>query len=542
MRPGIFTRFLAEHCAAVTAVEPSATNSAWLRRELATCRNLSVVQEKWEDAAVAPHDTVFCAGTLYVFPDIKAALLKILRHAYAKVLLVMMDDEQLLEKEATAALGLSFSSPAPLSDILKEVLQQMNLPFTCASFSEEVEYSYPHVELLFKLWQGSLGLREEHRFALAAFCKARNLLADDRAAVRVPRRFTAHLLEIPVYQAVRRDGEESVWQEIAKNYDRLVYSEQQKETLLAKLTHRLPGIETAIEIGAGSGTLTLPLVKHLKEIAAVEPSAAMAAVLHASLAEHEVRNVSVFEEKWENMQPAAADAVLAGGCLYVFYEIDTVLRKMLACAKKKVLITHVGNEGLWHFDRRLLARLGAPKPCLFPPLSLLLNVLLQLHLPAVMDITFVTGRKCFTPEQWLRRCQRLLQLTDSPPVLKKNKDIVLHSSPMGAYVGLMLSVKGPLADKVFREQTALALLEIITQERLFIPIAELPFLLAAQPSVEVPALHPTLLTTNWATFAKQGWHLHLHLQYIHQPPAVAVSDHLLQGGIVIHPHAEATDG
>jgi hypothetical protein len=40
--------------------------------------------------------------------------------------------------------------------------------------------------------------------------------------------------------------------------------------LLAKLTSRLHGIKTAIEIGAGSGTLTLPLVRHLKEIAAVD--------------------------------------------------------------------------------------------------------------------------------------------------------------------------------------------------------------------------------------------------------------------------------
>ena len=221
----------------------------------------------------------------------------------------------------------------------------------------------------------------------------------------------------PYYQAVKADGEESVWQEIAKDYDRLVYSEQQKETLLAKLTSRLHGIETAIEIGAGSGTLTLPLVKHLKEIAAVEPSAAMAAVLQDSLAERQVRNVSLFQEKWENMQPAAADAVLAGGCLYVFYEIDTVLRKMLACAKKKVLITHAGSDGLWQFDRLLLERLGAPKPCLFPPLSLLLDVLLCLQLPTIMDISFATGKKRFTPEQWLRRCQRLLQLTEPVPVL-----------------------------------------------------------------------------------------------------------------------------
>jgi hypothetical protein len=34
-----------------------------------------------------------------------------------------------------------------------------------------------------------------------------------------------------------------------------------------------------------------------------------------------------------------------------------------------------------------------------------------------MDITFAKGSKRFTPEQWLRRCQRLLQLSEPPPVL-----------------------------------------------------------------------------------------------------------------------------
>jgi SAM-dependent methyltransferase len=219
------------------------------------------------------------------------------------------------------------------------------------------------------------------------------------------------------YQAVKADGEESVWREIAKDYDRLVYSAPQKDALLTKLHSRLHDVETALEIGAGSGTLTLSLAEQLQEMVAVEPSAAMAAALQENLAARQIRNVALFQEKWEDMRPVAADAVLAGGCLYVFYEIDTALRKMLACAEKKVLLTHVGNQGLWDFDRRLLERLGAPKPFLFPPLSLLTEVLLHLHLPVVMDISFAAGQKRFTPEQWLRRCSRLLQLTEPPPVL-----------------------------------------------------------------------------------------------------------------------------
>ena len=42
-----------------------------------------------------------------------------------------------------------------------------------------------------------------------------------------------------------------------------------------------------------------------------------------------------------------------------------------------------------------------------------------------------------------------------------------------------------------RKSTALALREIIHEELFFIPIAELPFLLAAQTDMEVPELYPT---------------------------------------------------
>jgi peptide/nickel transport system substrate-binding protein len=73
----------------------------------------------------------------------------------------------------------------------------------------------------------------------------------------------------------------------------------------------------------------------------------------------------------------------------------------------------------------------------------------------------------------------------------------------GAFCQRISAARTAAGDAAFREQTALALREIIAEERLFIPIAELPFLLAAQPGVQVPALHPTLLTTDWAAFAKQ---------------------------------------
>jgi hypothetical protein len=201
--PGIFTRFLMEHCTQVTAVEPSPANAAWLMREMSGCCNLKVRKEKWEDVAVAPHDVVFAAGTLYVFRDIEAAITKMRCHARSKVLLVTMNDEQEFEKGVAADLGLPLPEPSGLSTALfLDVLRSLGLSFNCESFSDELEYQYPDIDVLADLWKGSLGLREEHLSDLEALFRKRGLYTGNQTAIRVPRRFTTVMVEIPVNEVL----------------------------------------------------------------------------------------------------------------------------------------------------------------------------------------------------------------------------------------------------------------------------------------------------------------------------------------------------
>ena len=216
------------------------------------------------------------------------------------------------------------------------------------------------------------------------------------------------------YQAVQKDGEESCWQEIAEDYDQIAYPDRQQEALLARLLPRLEGISTAIEIGAGPGTLTLPLAKRLGKITAIEPSPAMAGVLADNLAQRGLENVTLLRQRWEELDADAipcADAVIAGGCLYVFYEIDTSLRKMLAMACSKVLLTHIGPEGLPKIEQRLADCFSLAKPNLFPPLSLLLEVLVHLCIPTEITLFFLIVSRRRTADQWLQRWQSLFHLT-----------------------------------------------------------------------------------------------------------------------------------
>ncbi|MCI5196507.1 MAG: hypothetical protein D3919_09800 [Candidatus Electrothrix sp. AW5] len=68
---------------------------------------------------------------------------------------------------------------------------------------------------------------------------------------------------------------------------------------------------------------------------------------------------------------------------------------------------------------------------------------------------------------------------------------------------LIAQARATRSDEAFRKYTALALQEIIHEEMLFIPLGELPFVLAAQAKVQVPELHPTLLSIRWDRFAVQ---------------------------------------
>ncbi len=72
-----------------------------------------------------------------------------------------------------------------------------------------------------------------------------------------------------------------------------------------------------------------------------------------------------------------------------------------------------------------------------------------------------------------------------------------------AFAGFIAKARQAQSDAELRKNTALALREIINQDMLFIPIAELPFLLAAQKNVQAPELHPTLMAVRWAAFSKQ---------------------------------------
>jgi ubiquinone/menaquinone biosynthesis C-methylase UbiE len=59
-----------------------------------------------------------------------------------------------------------------------------------------------------------------------------------------------------------------------------------------------------LDIGAGPGTLALPIAPRVRAVVAVEPAGGMADVLEEHLARDGIANVSVVRRRWEDVDPS----------------------------------------------------------------------------------------------------------------------------------------------------------------------------------------------------------------------------------------------
>ena len=58
---------------------------------------------------------------------------------------------------------------------------------------------------------------------------------------------------------------------------------------------------SVLDIGAGPGTLALPLSRKVKQVTAVEPSLAMVKRLERHIAEDGISNIRILPRKWEDL-------------------------------------------------------------------------------------------------------------------------------------------------------------------------------------------------------------------------------------------------
>jgi hypothetical protein len=92
--------------------------------------------------------------------------------------------------------------------------------------------------------------------------------------------------------------------------------------------------ETWIDIGAGGGRYALPLALLVKEVIAIEPSAAMRSILLQGMNDHNIHNISILDNHWPLNNPPAADVALIAHVGYDIENIGPFLEAMETSAKR----------------------------------------------------------------------------------------------------------------------------------------------------------------------------------------------------------------
>lgn len=177
--------------------------------------------------------------------------------------------------------------------------------------------------------------------------------------------------------------------------------------------------QTVLDIGAGPGTLALPLARRGVMVTAVEPSAAMASLLRQHAAEEGLGGrIRILEARWEEVAPSAVaqhDLVVASYSLNM-EDLRSALLAMNATARQWVYLYWFAGVASWE---RLLCDLY---PAIHgreylpqPKCDLIYNILYQLGLYPEVRLLEGTAFPHFYPDApaALSNLRGRLGLTDS---------------------------------------------------------------------------------------------------------------------------------
>lgn len=142
---------------------------------------------------------------------------------------------------------------------------------------------------------------------------------------------------------------------------------------------------TVLDIGAGTGVLTVILSRMVKHVTAIEPSPAMFTVFQRHLKDMQRANVKCINANWESTDHIAPHDVVLASFSLAMRDIRTSLLKMQRLANQAVcLFTFAGNP-VWDYTVLWPMFFGEPYD-VGPDYMDLVNVLYQMGVHANIDI------------------------------------------------------------------------------------------------------------------------------------------------------------
>ena len=180
------------------------------------------------------------------------------------------------------------------------------------------------------------------------------------------------------------------WDKRAKKFNESVMQHTER-TQRQIATLELKPEYTVLDVGAGTGRLTIPIAKQVKSVTAVDPSKGMLACLQENVAQEGITNVTSINKRWEDIELGVDiephDVVIACHSLGMF-DIQEALAKMDAASKRYVYIINFAGRWMGNGDEELLKAVFGEEHRPWHPLDYILfyNILHDMKIYANVNI------------------------------------------------------------------------------------------------------------------------------------------------------------
>jgi SAM-dependent methyltransferase len=168
-----------------------------------------------------------------------------------------------------------------------------------------------------------------------------------------------------------------------------------------------------LDIGAGPGTLAIPLAPRVKEVTAVEPGAGMVSILQERAGCEGIPNIRCIQKRWEDVDPkrdlAGPYDVIIASLSLTMEDIRAALKKMHAAATGAVCLYWFVDMPFWE---KMFADLWEPlhgSPYYSgPKADCLFNVLYQMGIYPNVEMMPLAKEYRFASREKMERffCQR----------------------------------------------------------------------------------------------------------------------------------------
>jgi len=149
------------------------------------------------------------------------------------------------------------------------------------------------------------------------------------------------------------------------------------EKVMEALAPLLKGCRTVLDVGAGSGALSLPLAKVMDQVTALDPSPAMLKELRRLMEEEGLSNIICIEGRWGEATVEPHDLLLVANVPGILNDVPGFVEQATRVARRVIaIIQHVETgRDKFYFDELYPLLFGKP----YPPREDYLTTYIGLH-------------------------------------------------------------------------------------------------------------------------------------------------------------------